>query len=223
MKKSDKHMDKNTNDRHIAAAEVQLDCIRVLQSMDGFVMKAQMIPQEINVRAKTLCQRYNMTLPEQKDERKAILNELLGTYNESVTIQPTVQMDFGFNVHFKGWSYVNFGCTFLDTSPIIIGDAMFIAPGVIFACSSHPIDVEQRTVDGLEISKPIVVGDKVWIGAHATICGGVTIGEGSVVGANALVLHDIPAGVVAAGVPARVIRKITEADRINDEEITTVR
>lgn len=196
-----------------------IDYKQILQSMNGFVGRAQMIPQDINGKAKMLCWKYNMTSPEQMDERRAILTELLGTYDGTAIIQPTVQMDFGFNVHFKGWAYVNYGCVFLDTSPIIIGKATFIAPGVIFACSSHPTDIQQRTEEGLEISKPIVLGDNVWIGAHATICGGVTIGDGSVVGANALVLHDIPAGVIAAGVPARVIREITEEDRIKAEQI----
>lgn len=196
-----------------------VDYKKILQSMDGFVGRAQMIPQDINGKAKMLCWKYNQTSPEQMDERKAILTQLLGTYDGTAIIQPTVQMDFGFNVHFRGWAYVNYGCTFLDTSPIVIGNAVFIAPDVIFACPSHPIDMKQRTVDGYEISKPIVIGDNVWIGAHATICGGVTIGEGSVVGANALVLHDIPAGVIAAGVPAKVIRKITEADKIPESQI----
>lgn len=214
-----KRIDEETTNTCSATSDSTRYYKQVLQSMQGFVGRALMIPQDINVKAKMLCWRYNQTSPEQMDERKSILRQLLGTYNDGVVIQPTLQMDFGFNVHFHGWAYVNYSCTFLDTSPIIIGNAAFIAPGVIFACASHPIDVKQRTVDGLETSKPIVLGDNVWIGAHATICGGVTIGEGSIVGANALVLHDIPAGVIAAGVPAKVIRKITEADKIPDDQI----
>ena len=73
-------------------------------------------------------------------------------------------------------AYVNFGVTFLDTSPITIGDMCFIAPGVILTCAGHPVVAEQRN-KGIETSKPITIGNSVWIGAHATICGGVKIGD----------------------------------------------
>ena len=69
-------------------------------------------------------------------------------------------------------------------------------------------------------SKPITIGNGVWLGASVTVIGGVTIGDGSVIAAGAVVTADIPAGVVAGGVPCKVIRQITEAERINPEEIT---
>lgn len=74
-------------------------------------------------------------------------------------------------------------------------------------------------MEGLSTSAPITIKDKVWIGANATICAGVTIGEGSVIGAGSVVTRDIPAGVVAAGVPCKVIRQLTEDDVIPEREI----
>ena len=94
----------------------------------------------------------------------------------------------------------------------------FIAPGVILTCAGHPVDAKQRN-QGIETSKPITIGNSVWIGAHATVCGGVTIGDHAVIGAGAVVLHDVPANTIVAGVPAKVIRKITDKDIIPQDKI----
>jgi maltose O-acetyltransferase len=84
---------------------------------------------------------------------------------------------------------------------------------VQFLTPTHPIDPEPRRA-GWEAAKPITVGDNVWLSGGVTLCPGVTIGDDTVVGAGAVVAHDLPAGVVAMGVPARVLREIGEADRI---------
>lgn len=86
------------------------------------------------------------------------------------------------------------------------------------SCAGHALDPQQR-MGGVGTSAPITIKDKVWIGANATICAGVTIGEGSVIGAGSVVTRDIPAGVVAAGVPCKVIRPLTENDVIPENEI----
>jgi len=147
-----------------------------------------------------------------------LLKQIHGTYNGKVVIQHGAHFDFGFNTHFLGMAYVNFGVTFLDTSPITIGDMCFIEPGVILTCAGHPVVAEQRD-QGIETSKPITIGNSVWIGAHATVCGGVTIGDHAVIGAGAVVLHDVPENTIVAGVPAKEIRKITDKDIIPSDEI----
>lgn len=196
-----------------------MDYKEKLQSMSGFIGDVRKIPKEINKHTKMLCWKYNQTSPLQIDDRMHILKELFGSYEDTTVVQPPVWMDFGFNIHFRGWAYINYGCVFLDTSPIMIGEGVFIAPGVILTCATHPVDEKQRVDEGLEISKPIVLGDHVWIGAHSTICGGVSIGHGSVIGAGSVVLHDIPSGAIAVGVPCKVIRMINAADRISSEQI----
>ena len=113
---------------------------------------------------------------------------------------------------------INYNCVILDTSPVNIGAGAFIAPGVCIACAGHSIDPEQRT-QGVWTSAPITLEEDVWIGANATICGGVTIGKGSVIGAGSVVTHDIPAGVIAKGVPCRVVRTITDEDKISPSKI----
>ena len=114
---------------------------------------------------------------------------------------------------------VNFDSVFLDTSPIHIGEDVMIGPRCVLACPGHPVHPVQRRNEPITLSKPIVVGDGVWLGAGVTVLGGVTIGAGSVIAAGAVVTRDIPAGVVAGGVPCRVLRSISEADVIGKEQL----
>ena len=176
------------------------------------------IPHDRQNKTHELVLEYNQTSSADIKRREELLNQILGTYNERVVIQHGVHFDFGFNTHFLGMAYVNFGVTFLDTSPITIGDMCFIAPGAILTCAGHPVAAEQRD-QGIETSKPITIGNSVWIGAHATICGGVTIGNHAVIGDGAVVLHDVPENTIVAGVPAKKIRPITDKDIIPSDEI----
>lgn len=172
------------------------------------------IPREAQAKARRLCWKFNNSDPDDPKAQRDILMRLFGTYYSSVYLMPSFRCDFGFNIHFKGFALVNYNCVFLDTSPIHIGRSVLIGPGVVLACAGHPIHPEQRCSSALETSEPITIEDGVWIGANSTVCGGVTIGEGSVIGAGSVVTSDIPKGVIAAGVPCKVLREITDADRI---------
>ena len=153
------------------------------------------MPGELQQKAKKLCWQYNQTGPEEGERRKEILQQLLGDCHPLTFIEPSFHCDYGFNIHTAGLTVINYNCVILDTSPVYIGENAFIAPGVCIACAGHALDAEQR-------------------GANATICGGVTIGDGSVIGAGSVVTRDIPAGVVAVGNPCRVLRRITEQDKM---------
>lgn len=168
---------------------------------------------KLQQKSKRLCWEYNMTSPDNGEKKSEILSELLGTYNPQVFIEPSFRCDYGFNIHFHGFALVNYNCVILDTSPVHIGKNAFIAPGVCLACAGHGILPKQRA-EGVSTSSPITIEDDVWIGANATIIGGVTVGKGSIIGAGSVVIRDIPQGVIAAGNPARVIRKITENDKL---------
>ena len=168
--------------------------------------------------AKLLCWEYNHTSPREPEKRRAILQELLGTCSPQTFIEPDFHCDYGFNIHTHGLAFFNYNCVILDTSPVHIGAGAFIAPGVCLACSGHAIDPEQRG-QGIGTSAPITLEDNVWIGANSTVIGGVTIGAGSIIGAGSTVTHDIPAGVIAAGVPCRVIRPLTEADKLDPAQL----
>lgn len=184
-----------------------------------FVGNAMHIPREAQARARRLCWEFNQTSPDDYKRQHQILSELLGTYHSSIYLVPSFRCDFGFNIHFKGFALLNYNCVFLDTSPIHVGEHVLFGPGVVLSCAGHPLNPEQRRSGAFETSAPITIEDGVWIGANVTVCGGVTIGQGSVIGAGAVVTTDIPAGVLAAGVPCRVIRPLTDDDRIPEQEI----
>ena len=175
------------------------------------------IPHELKSAAKKLCWVYNQ-LFDQEARKQEILSELLGTYNPKVNIQPFFHCDYGFNIHMHGSVFINYNCVILDTSPVHFGDHVLIAPGVCISCVGHALDPEQR-VRSVTTSAPIVLEDGVWVGANAVICGGVTIGRGSVIGAGSVVTHDIPAGVVAAGCPCKPLRALSSADIIQRESM----
>lgn len=194
------------------------EMINIVTGREGFIGDESKVLVERLKQSEALVWQYNQTSPADIGCQRALLRQILGTYNEGVFIRHGVHFDFGFNTHFLGAAYLNYNVTILDTSPVIIGDGCLIAPHVVLSCASHPVDPRQRS-EGIEISRPITIGRNVWIGAHATVCGGVTVGDNTVIGAGAVVLHDIPANSVVAGVPARVIRPISENDRLAPEQI----
>ena len=188
-----------------------------LKSSQGYVGQNRAIPSEWKEKAQRLCWEYNQTPPDGK-KRSELLQQLLGTCDPLTFIEPSFHCDYGFNIHTHGLTVINYNCVILDTSPVHLGAGTFLAPGVCLACAGHAMDPQQRS-QGIGTSRPITLEDNVWVGANAVICGGVTIGSGSVIGAGSVVTRDIPAGVVAAGVPCRVMRPISEADRIDSQQM----
>ena len=137
-------------------------------------------------------------------------------------IQGPVQFDYGVYTRFGERCFANFNLIVLDCCPVIIGNDVFFGPNCTLATLVHPLLFEERklqykengTAFDYEYAKPIVIQDGCWIAANVTVCGGVTIGEHSVIGAGSVITRDIPAGTFAAGNPCRVIREITEQDSI---------
>ncbi len=147
------------------------------------------------------------------EKRKVILAELLGGMGENAYIEPPFRCDYGSNVYVGKNFYANFELIALDQCPITVGDNVFIGPRVSFYCAQHPIDAAVR-ISYLESGKPITVGSDVWVGGDTVILGGVTIGDNVVIGAGSVVTKDIPSNSVAVGNPCRVLRPITEEDRV---------
>ena len=169
-------------------------------------------------RAQDLLHRFNGSAPGEQAERDAILLELLGHMGQGVHIRPPFHLEYGTRVSIGAGTFINFGCVMLDVVEITIGAACQVATCVQFLTATHPIDPEPRRL-GWEYAEPISVGDNVWLGGGAILCPGVTIGDDTVVGAGAVVTRDLPAGVVAVGSPARVLREIGERDRIDVPEL----
>ena len=195
-----------------------MELLDILKSPEGYCGQNRAIPPELKAKAQRLCWEYNRSAPHQKQERREILSQLLGTCHPLTFIEPAFRCDYGFNIHTYGLAVINYNCVILDTSPVHIGAGAFIAPGVCLSCAGHAIHPLQRT-EGISTSKPIRLEENVWIGANAVICGGVTIGKGSVIGAGSVVTRDIPPGVVAVGSPCRPVRPVTEQDRIPPRQL----
>ena len=167
---------------------------------------------ELVTAALMLCQEYNRTPANDKKRREELVRELFGKVGKNPDVEPNVFCGFGFNVEVGDNFFANVNLVILDGAKVRIGNNAFIAPNVGIYTAGHPFDVKQRN-EGLEYAFPVTIGDNVWIGAQACILPGVTIGDNTVIAGGSVVTKDIPANVIAAGNPCRVIREITEADR----------
>lgn len=152
-------------------------------------------------RAREICQCYNV-----KPDRE-ILIDLLGTCPIEVTIEPHFKCDYGENIHLGEKFYANFDLTILDVCKVTIGDNCLIGPKVGIYTATHPLDLELRR-SGAEFGAPITIGNDCWIGGHAVINPGVTLGNNVVVASGAVVTKSFGDGVLIGGVPARVIKQI---------------
>lgn len=157
--------------------------------------------------ARRLTRLYNQTLETEEDKRTELLKELFGSTGKSLSIEPTLRCDYGYNIHVGENFYANFDCVFLDVCEIRIGDNCFIAPGVHIYTATHPLNAEER-VSGVEYGKPVKIGDNVWIGGNSVINPGVTIENNVVIASGSVVTKDVPANVVVGGNPAKIIKQI---------------
>ena len=168
--------------------------------------------------AKELCFELNNLRPSMVAERDEIVRRLLGQVGKNCCIESPFHCDYGYNIVAGDNFYMNVGCIILDGARVTFGDNVFVAPHCGFYTAGHPLDHERRNA-GLEYALPITIGNNVWIGAQVCVLPGVTIGDDSVIGAGSVVTKDIPAGVLAAGNPCRVIREISEADKLRYSKI----
>lgn len=167
---------------------------------------------EARQRTVLLTDDYNRSFGKPPAEREAILRRLLRSVGRNCHFEPTFRCEFGFNISIGDAFYANFDCVMLDGGGITIGDHVLFGPRVGIYTSNHAVDPAERAA-GACYARPVTIGDNVWIGGGVTVNPGVTIGDGAIIGAGSVVTRSIPAAVIAAGVPARVLREITDADR----------
>lgn len=161
---------------------------------------------------KDKCFEYNKLNPNDRQSQRKMLEEILGNMGKEVMITPPFWCDYGYNISVGDYFYSNHNMIVTDGARVSFGDNVFVAPNCCFTTAEHAIDPQQRKA-GMEIAKPITIGNNVWIGAGSTILAGVTIGDNSVIGAGSVVTKSIPANVIAVGVPCKVKREITEEDK----------
>lgn len=160
-------------------------------------------------RAMALTASLNRLTFNDADEVRALFSELIGkAVDDSFLLAPPFYTTGGFDIRVGRNVFINQNCTFYDLGGIDIADDVMIGPNVSIITSGHPIAPSQRRA--AVIAKPIAIERNVWIAAGATIVGGVTVGENSVVAAGSVVTKDVPPNTLVAGNPARVIRSVED-------------
>lgn len=135
-----------------------------------------------------------------------------------------IRFHYGCHTRVGAHCFMNFNFTVQDDAPVTIGDHNNFGPNVTIVTPMHPMLAEERRgmicSDGVErflcYAKPVTIGNDCWFGANVVVCPGVTIGDNCVIGAGSVVTRDIPSNSFAAGVPARVVRTITEKDSVRN-------
>ncbi len=178
--------------------------------------------KELKRKAHKLSQDYNKLYEDQTEERNAILKELIGEMGEGVFLQGPITFHYGCHTKIGKGTFINFNFTVQDDTYVTIGENCAFGPNVTIVTPQHPLRPEERHLvldrEGkpahMCYAQPVVIGNDCWFGANVVVCPGVTIGDGCVIGAGSVVTRDIPANSIAAGVPCRVIRPITEQDSL---------
>ena len=168
--------------------------------------------------ARRLLAQYNALGYDPKDEQRRILERLFGSIGSNVSVGLPFICDYGRNIHIGSNVSVNMNCTFVDCNTITIGDDTLIASNVQLYTAAHPVPERERLVQDWDPSSghyrwntyalPITIGSRCWLGGGVIVLPGVTIGDGTVIGAGSVVTRDIPAGCVAVGNPCRVLRTL---------------
>jgi maltose O-acetyltransferase len=173
-------------------------------------------------KAHRLSQEFNSLYEDDSERRLEILHEMLAHFGEETTVFGPIHFHYGCHTSIGDHCFINFNFTVQDDALVTIGDWTRFGPNVTIVTPLHPMVAEERRhlklKDGTKRcmiwAKPVTIGSDCWFGANVTVCPGVTIGDGCVIGAGSVVTRDIPAGTFAAGVPARVIRTITDAESV---------
>ena len=158
----------------------------------------------LQARARDALHQHNHEHPDTRGGVGAKLAGIMANLGREVWIEAPFHCAYGINLDLGDHVYLNSGCVLLDTAPIRIGARSMLGPGVQIYCPNHHKDRALRAA-GLERARPVTLGEDVWIGGGAIILPGVEIGDGSIVGAGAVVTRDVPEGGQVAGNPARTI------------------
>ena len=159
------------------------------------------------IRAVQLCRRLNAVPAEDYGQLLAVLKELFGSIGENAYVSPGFNCDNGKNIHVGHSFLANFNVSILDIAPVVIGDYGLIGPNTLISTVNHPMTAMARR-EKYAYSKPVTIGNDVWIGGNCTILPGVTIGNNVVIAAGAVVTRDVPDHTLVGGNPARPIKAL---------------
>ena len=174
--------------------------------------------KDIKHAAHEACRKYN-AMDEYDPERLGLLRPILGKVGKTFYFQGPVQINYCTHTYIGENFFANFNCTLMDDAKVVIGDNVCFGPNVSIMATNHPLIASERMMvnpDGstkmAEYAEEVHIGNDCWLACNCVVIGGVTIGDGCVIGAGSVVTKDIPAGYLAYGVPAKPIRPITKED-----------
>lgn len=175
--------------------------------------------RDLKHKAHILCQKFN-SMDEYDQKRLPIIREFIGSIGEKYYFQGPIQFNYGCHTFVGENFFANFNTTILDDGKIFIGNNVMFGPNVSLMAGLHPLIPEERIAmryeDGhvsmSEYVKEIHIGNNVWLACNVVVCGGVNIGDNSVIGAGSVVTKDIPPNYLAYGNPCRPVRLITKKD-----------
>jgi acetyltransferase-like isoleucine patch superfamily enzyme len=153
---------------------------------------------------------FNNLRPNKFIQRKAIIKKIFKQTGNEFLIRPPFYCNFGYNISVGENFFANYSCHIMDDAKITIGNNVLFGPYVRLFAVGHPRHHEFRK---FIIASPITIGHNIWIGGGTIVNPGITIGNNTVIGAGSVVTKNIPANMVAAGNPCRVIREITDDDK----------
>ncbi|MEG2314731.1 MAG: sugar O-acetyltransferase [Clostridia bacterium] len=179
----------------------------------------------IKLKTHNLCTQYNQTFEDETEKRAAIISQIFQAVGEGSFLQGPLYIHYGQHTQIGRHFFGNFNLTIQDDARVTIGDDCNFGPNVTIVTPVHPMlpDERRALIDTagntlhMCYAKPVTIGRDCWLGANVVVCPGVTIGAGCVIGAGSVVVRDIPPLTFAAGNPCKVIREITEADRIQNK------
>lgn len=163
---------------------------------------------------------YNKTYEDETEKRNKIIKEIVGEIGENFFFHGPIYFHYGRHTKIGDNFFANFNFTVQDDAKVVIGDNCNFGPNVTIVTPIHPMVAKERRemldkngeVQHFCYAKPVSIGNDCWFGANVTVCPGVRIGDGCVIGAGSVVTKDIPDHTFAAGVPCKVIREITDLD-----------
>ena len=188
-----------------------MDIREVMNSGELYSDAGHGLPEK-RLQGKAMAWQYNQSHPYDQTLRDDLIQRMFAKVGSRCWIEPPLHIAYGTHTTIGDNFYANFNMTLVDDADITIGNDVLFAPDVTISTAGHPLHPELRRTQQI-FSEPVVIEDGVWLGTGVIINPGVTIGKNSVIGAGSVVNRSIPPNVVAAGVPCRVLREITEEDK----------